>query len=135
AQAIAKSQDKRSGVWYQVLDQPERQGNYLESSASSMFTYFLVKATTKGYIDNTYMMNAKKGYDGILNQFIEVDKNGMVSITQVCSVAGLGGNPYRDGSFEYYINEPKRANDPKAVGPFIMTAIQFESLANAENKK
>lgn len=135
AQAIAKTQDKKSGVWYQVLDQPQREGNYLESSASSMFTYFLVKGATKGYIDSKYMTNAKKGYDGILKQFIEVDQNGMVSITQVCSVAGLGGNPYRDGSFEYYINEPKRANDPKAVGPFIMTAIQFESFAKTKIKK
>src|SRR5690606_19178280 len=103
--------------------------------ASSMFTYFLVKGATKGYIDNKYMTNAKKGYDGILKQFIEVDQNGKVSITQACAVAGLGGNPYRDGSFEYYINEPKRANDPKVVGPFIMTALQFEALGKTENKK
>lgn len=40
-------------------------------------------------------------------------------------VAGLGGNPYRDGSFEYYINESIRDNDPKATGPFIMGCIEL----------
>ena len=74
------------------------------------------------------MSNAEAGYNGILNRFIKVDEKGQTHITEVCSVAGLGGNPYRDGSFEYYINEPKRDNDPKAVGPFIMTAVEFEEL-------
>lgn len=128
AKAIERYQDKKTGLWYQVIDQGERAGNYLESSASTMFTYFLVKGATKGYLDKEYLTTARKGYDGILKQFIRTDENGQVSITEVCSVAGLGGNPYRDGSYEYYINEPKRDNDPKAVGPFIMTALQFENL-------
>jgi unsaturated rhamnogalacturonyl hydrolase len=93
-----------------------------------MFTYFLIKAIKKGYIGNQYLANAWKGYDGILNRFIKVDDKSMVNITQVCAVAGLGGNPYRDGSYEYYINEMKRDNDPKAVGPFIMMALEFEEL-------
>ena len=128
AQAIAKYQDKDSGVWYQVMDQVGREGNYLESSASSMFTYFLVKGVKRGYIDKKYMANAQKGYDGILKRFIVKDEKGLTSIIEACAVAGLGGNPYRDGSFEYYINEPKRPNDPKAVGPFIMAAVEFEEL-------
>jgi unsaturated rhamnogalacturonyl hydrolase len=128
AQAIAKYQEPKSGVWYQVMDQPGREGNYLESSASTMFTYFLIKGVKRGYIDKKYMSNAEAGYNGILNRFIKVDEKGQTHITEVCSVAGLGGNPYRDGSFEYYINEPKRDNDPKAVGPFIMMAVEFEEL-------
>jgi unsaturated rhamnogalacturonyl hydrolase len=62
-----------------------------------------------------------------LNRFIKVDPTGVVSITEVCAVAGLGGNPYRDGSYDYYIHEQKRDNDPKAVGPFIMMALEFET--------
>jgi unsaturated rhamnogalacturonyl hydrolase len=95
-----------------------------------MFTYFLVKGATRGYIDKKYLSNAEKGYKGILDRFIKTDAQGLVSITDVCAVAGLGGNPYRDGSFEYYINETKRDNDPKAVGPFIMMALQFEGMEN-----
>jgi len=128
ARAITQYQEAISGVWYQVMDQPDRKGNYLEASASCMFTYFLVKASKNGYIDKAYLEKARKGYDGILKEFIKVDANGSVNITQVCAVAGLGGTPYRDGSFNYYVNEQKRDNDPKAVGPFIMLAIEFETL-------
>lgn len=126
ADAIVKVQDDESGLWWQVLDQPEREGNYLESSASSMFVYFLVKAAKKGYIDQRYMQHAHKGYNAILEDFIREEPDGTISIINVCSVAGLGGDPYRDGSFEYYINEPKRDNDPKAVGPFILASLEFE---------
>lgn len=124
AAGIKKFQDEESGVWYQVLDMGEKEGNYLESSASSMFVYSLYKAVRKGYIDESYAEVADKGYKGILNNFIKENENGTIDLTDVCSVAGLGGNPYRDGSFEYYISEPKRANDPKGVGPFIMAGIE-----------
>jgi unsaturated rhamnogalacturonyl hydrolase len=128
AKGIVRYQDQPSGVWYQIVDQGTREGNYLESSASCMFTYFLLKASNKGYIDKKYVSSAKKGFEGVVKQFIKTDEKGLSSITQVCAVAGLGGNPYRDGSYEYYINEKKRDNDPKAVGPFIMMALQFEEL-------
>jgi unsaturated rhamnogalacturonyl hydrolase len=134
ANSIATHQDAETGLWYQVMDQPKREGNYLEGSGSSMFTYFLLKAVKKGYIGNQYMANAKKGYEGIINRLIKVDNDGLVSITQVCAVAGLGGNPYRDGSYEYYINETKRDNDPKGVGPFIMASLLYEELDNAKGK-
>ena len=128
ADAIVKYQDPKTGLWWQVLDQGGREGNYLESSASSMFVYFLAKAAKEGYIDQKYMQDAREGYNGILENFIEEDANGQVSITNVVSVSGLGGDPYRDGSYEYYISEPKRDNDPKAVGPFIMAALLMEEI-------
>lgn len=128
AKGVVRYQDQSSGVWYQIVDQGTREGNYLEASASCMFTYFLLKASNKKYIDKNYVHSAKKGFEGVVKQFIKTDEKGMVTITQVCAVAGLGGNPYRDGSYEYYINETKRDNDPKAVGPFIMMALQFEEL-------
>ena len=128
AEAIVKVQDEESGVWYQVLDQGERDGNYLEGSVSSMFTYFLLKAVKKGYIEDSYLENAKKGYEGILDNLMVVRKDGGVAISPVCAVAGLGGDPYRDGTYEYYINEKRRDNDPKAVGPFILASILYEEL-------
>ncbi|WP_254160300.1 glycoside hydrolase family 88/105 protein [Chryseosolibacter histidini] len=136
AKAIIRYQDKESGLWYQVVDQGKREGNYLEGSASSMYTYFLLKAVKEGYIDRKYLAQGEKAYKGIIDRLIKVDNNGMVSITQVCAVAGLGGDPYRDGTYEYYINEKKRDNDPKAVGPFIMASLLFEALGkNKETKQ
>lgn len=128
AKSVVRYQDKETGLWYQVVDQGKREGNYLEGSASSMFAYFLLKAVDKGYIDKKYLDNGTKAYKGILDHLIKVDDNGLVSITQVCGVAGLGGNPYRDGSYEYYVNEIIRDNDPKAVGPFIMASLLYEEL-------
>ncbi len=124
AAGIKKYQDKESGVWYQVLDQGNREGNYLESSASSMFVYALLKAVRKGYINESYKAIADKGYEGILNLFIKENNDGTISLTKVCAVAGLGGNPYREGTYEYYIGEPIRDNDPKGVGPFILACLE-----------
>jgi unsaturated rhamnogalacturonyl hydrolase len=128
AKAIIKVQDPESGVWYQVLDMGDREGNYLEGSVSSMFTYFLLKAVKMGYIKESYMDNAKKAYQGILDNLLVVREDGGIVLTPVCAVAGLGGDPYRDGTYEYYINEKRRDNDPKGVGPFILASLLFEEF-------
>ncbi|RNI21964.1 glycoside hydrolase family 88/105 protein [Rufibacter latericius] len=135
AQAIAQYQDPKTGLWWQVVDQGGREGNYREASVSSMFTYFLVKATKKGYIDQKYMEDARQGYNGLLENLIKKNEDGSISITEVCAVAGLGGTPYRDGTYEYYINEQKRDNDPKAVSPFIMASLEFEEMGKASALK
>ncbi len=125
AEGIKKYQDPKTGLWYQVLDQGTREGNYHEATASSMFTYALLKATRKGYIGEEYKAIAVKAYNGILENLIKDNGDGTISLTKCCSVAGLGGNPYRDGSYEYYISEPVRDNDPKGVGPFIMASLEM----------
>ncbi|WP_432271471.1 glycoside hydrolase family 88/105 protein [Autumnicola tepida] len=125
AEAVTKVQDKESGLWYQVLDQGNREGNYLEASGSSMFTYTFAKGVKKGYLPEKYMEVAEKAYDGILRNLISVEKNGVVNLNQVCAVAGLGGDPYRDASYEYYVNEKIRSNDPKGTGPFILASLQL----------
>ncbi|MDR7129037.1 unsaturated rhamnogalacturonyl hydrolase [Algoriphagus sp. 4150] len=117
------------GVWYQVVDQGTREGNYLESSASGMFTYFLLKGAEKGYLDQDDLAAGKKAYEGMLAEFVREDADGGISLTNVCGVAGLGGNPYRDGSFEYYVGEEIRVNDPKGVGPFILASLEYEAIS------
>lgn len=129
-QALVKAQDQKSGVWYQVMDQPTGKGNYLESSASCMFTYALLKGIRKGYLPESYREYAYKAYEGVIKQFITINKDQTLSITQCCEVGGLGGKPYRDGSFEYYIQIPRRVNDPKAVGSFILASLEMEKLSN-----
>ena len=124
ADTLPKYQDK-DGLWYQVVDQPTREGNYAEASASSMFMYAIAKAVNKGYLAPKYKAIALKAFDGITAKLIKTNADGTLSLTHCCAVAGLGGNPYRDGSYEYYIHEKVRDNDAKATGPFIMGCIEL----------
>lgn len=127
AEAISKVQDEKSGLWWDVLNFPGREGNYLESSASSMFVYTLAKGVRLGYLPARYVSIAQKGYAGILKNFIE-EKAGRINLTGTVSVSGLGGKPYRDGSYEYYVNEKVVTNDPKGIGAFILAANEMELL-------
>ena len=133
ASMVKRLQDAESGLWYQVLDKSGAPGNYLESSCSAMFVYALFKGVRKGYLDPSYLQVAVKGYQGILDRFIEVDKDGVISITQACAVAGLGGKNYRSGDYDYYIHETIRNNDPKAVGPFILGSLEWERLQEVQS--
>lgn len=134
AQMVKRVQDAKTGLWYQVLDKSGAEGNYLESSCSAMFIYALFKAVRMGYVDPSYLEVAVKGYKGFLNHFIEVDKEGLVTITKACAVAGLGGKNYRSGDYNYYINETIRNNDPKAVGPFILASLEWERLQELKKR-
>jgi rhamnogalacturonyl hydrolase YesR len=113
APSLVAVQDKERGTWWQVLDKPGQYGNYLESSASSMFTYFLAKGVNRGYLDSKYAQVARRAYAGMVRDFILVDATDAVSLGSNCQVAGLGYG--RDGSYDYYISEPVVSNDPKAV--------------------
>jgi len=111
-------------MWFQVTDKMTESGNYVESSGSAMFIYTWVKGAQKGYLPKEYLEKGSKAYDRFVNKFIKENPDGTISVTDACSVAGLGGEPrYRDGSYQYYISEPKRDNDPKAVSPFIMVSV------------
>jgi len=127
AEALVRFQDEATGLWYQVVDAADRPGNYRESSVSAMLTYGFAKAVRLGYLDPQYLVAAQRAYRGLLENMIRVDAFGAVTLEGTCSVAGLGGAPYRDGSFEYYVNEPVAANDFKGVGPFILAALELET--------
>jgi unsaturated rhamnogalacturonyl hydrolase len=126
AAAVAKYQDPATGCWYQVMDKGDSAGNYLESSASCMFVYSIAKGVRKGYLNPRLMKVAEKGYQGILKQFITRDGDGHLSLSGVCAVAGLGGHPYRDGSYHYYVSQRPVSNDPKGVGAFILAASEMD---------
>lgn len=128
APVLLKYQDPASGVWFQMIALGGKQGNYLEASASSMFTYVLLKGIRKGYLDPQYLPQAKIAYTGLLKQFVSVEADGTLSLDKTVSVGGLGGSPYRDGSYEYYLSEPIRKNDLKGVGPFIFAALEMDLL-------
>ena len=147
--AILKWQDKKTSTWYQVMDEPGREGNYLESTCSAMFTYAMLKAYRKGYVGTKYRDAGIKAYKGIINNFIRVNADKTISLTNCCAVAGLGPavtpeveaamkkinpkgsvkeNPKRDGSYEYYLSEPIRDNDAKGIGPFLWASLEMEAM-------
>ena len=158
--AVIKWQDKETGTWYQVMDAPGKEGNYLESTCTSMFAYVLLKAYNKGYLGTKYRDAGIKAYQGIIKNFIRVNADKTISLTQCCEVAGLGPaatpqviaamkkinpkgnvkeNKRRDGGYAYYLSEPIRDNDAKGVGPFIWASLEFEKMGynvcNLFNKK
>lgn len=126
--AMVNFQDKKTGAWYQVVDKINKEGNYLEGSVTAMMAYVILKATNNGYLKGSYRKYGIKAYNSILNHLSVIKDNWHITITPVCAVAGLGSNPYRDGSYEYYINEKKRDNDPKATGPFILASLEYEKI-------
>ena len=132
AAGVVKHQDPASGVWWQVMDQGGRKGNYLEATASAMFVYALAKGVNENYLPPKYVPAILKGYQGIIKNFIRSETNGAVNLTQCCQVAGLGfttsGGRPRDGSFDYYVNEPIVKNDLKGVGPFILAGLELQKL-------
>jgi unsaturated rhamnogalacturonyl hydrolase len=130
ATAVLLVQDEETGLWYQVPDLPARTGNYREASASAMFVYAFAKGVRKGYLSADYLSAARRGYNGLLQNLIKIDSDGLLTLEGVCRVAGLGGQPYRDGSFEYYVSEQVVPNDPKGVGPFILAALEMENAGN-----
>ena len=130
AEGLARVRDPVTGLWWNVLDEPNRAGNYLEGSASSMFAYSLGKAARLGYIDSRYRGLAERAYNGLLTNLVRENPDGTVSLTNIVQVSGLGGNlrkdgSYRDGSFEYYVSEPVVTDDYKGVGPFILASLEL----------
>jgi len=124
ADALPKYQDK-AGLWYQVLDCPKRKGNFPEASVTAQLMYAYAKAVNKGYLDESYRRYAEKAFEGLRSKLLGENADGTLTLTRCCQVGGLGGTPYRDGSFEYYIGERMRDNDAKATGPFIMGCLEL----------
>lgn len=127
--ALEKQQDKDMGLWKDILNYngEGKEKNYFETSASCQFVYAIAKGVRKGYLPAAKISIAKKGYDGIVKRFIKTE-NGQANLYGTVKVSGLGGNPYRDGSFAYYMSEPVIVNDPKGIGAFLLAANEMEML-------
>lgn len=125
--ALEKHQDQPSGVWFQIINKGDQKDNYLEASGSTMFCYALARGIHKGFLPATFQATLNKAYTGLIQTFISVDEKGIPHIHHSCSGAGLGGTPYRSGSFSYYINEPQRSDDLKTIGPLISLFIEMDN--------
>lgn len=129
AAAIVKYQDRKSGLWWQVVDKGDKSGNWHEASASSMYVYTLAKGVRMGYLSQSDEAPAKRGWEGIQKEFITADADGTVTLNGTVKVGGLGGKPYRSGTYEYYIGEKTGAQDAKGVGAYLLAGSEMEQTA------
>jgi unsaturated rhamnogalacturonyl hydrolase len=143
---VMQYQDIPTGLWWQVMDKgpdvvgtigpdgkmqysqrhPARQGNFLEASASAMFVYSIAKSVRMGYLPLGYEADAKRGWEGIQKQFVTTGADGLMVLNGTVKVGGLGGTPYRSGSYDYYVGEKVGANDSKGIGAFLLAGSEME---------
>ena len=158
AAGIAAHQDVTTGGWYQVMDDPSFKAtsyngksstatNYIETSATAIFAAAYFKAVRCGLLESTtqydYKTIAKNAFEGLVNNYTYLDKNGDMQIWGSCRSAGLGGDKdtalkgaekYRDGSKEYYllgndvpmVKQSEGITEGKVLGGFIMAATEYE---------
>ena len=127
---MARFSDEESGMYWQVVDQKGREGNYLETSGSAMIAYSMLKAARLGILDASYAELGRKTLDGILRTYVTFTE-GKMELGGICLVAGLGPEKdrRRDGSYAYYISEPVVRNDAKGVAPVLLA---FAEMLRAE---
>jgi len=134
ADDLMKYRDENKKLWYQVIDQQDREGNYIETSSSLMFIYSFARGVNKGYLPDHFLKIAEESFKSVMENYITTDENQLLFLQNTVSVGGLGGDPYRDGSYEYYLSEPLRVNDFKGYGPLMLAAIELEISQNKSNK-
>ncbi|KAJ4991618.1 glycosyl hydrolase family 88 [Stagonosporopsis vannaccii] len=125
AAALKKTQDKEGG-WWLIMNEPYpgKKGNYIESSATAMFTYGLLKGIRDGYLkEGDYFASAKKGYDLLTKKFNTQNADGTLDWQGTVEVGSLNSN----GTYEYYIGVPLAVNDYKGVGPFMLASYEIET--------
>jgi unsaturated rhamnogalacturonyl hydrolase len=134
--ALEKEQDPKTGLWYDIMhyNGPGKEKNYFEASAACQFVYAIAKGVRLGYLPQQKITIAQKAWNGIQNRFIK-EENGRTNLHGTVKVSGLGGKPYRDGSFEYYMSEPVIVNDPKGLGAFLLAAGEMDLLPTLKMAK
>ena len=125
---IPRYANPKSGMWYQVMDCPTREGNYEESTGSIMLVYAMMKAARLGVVDAECGKEGRRLYEQFVERFIRENADGTISMTDCCAVGGLGGKQNRMGDFDYYLSEPIIENDCKGVGPFIWASLEYEGM-------
>ncbi len=126
--ALLAVQDPETHLWYQVPDRAGEESNYLESTCSAMYCFAMAKGVRLGILPEKYKKEAIQVMDGLKTYKLRTNEDGTLSLIDCCAVAGLGGNPYRDGTYSYYVNERIREDDPKGVAPLILAAIELSKL-------
>lgn len=128
ASAVIHYQSADSGLWFEVMDKAGDPGNYPESSASCMFVYALAKGVRLGYLPQSDLRASERGFQGIVSHFVHPGANHSIDLTGTVKGAGLGGDPYRDGSYRYYLSEKVVTNDPKGIGAFLLASGELAKM-------
>jgi unsaturated rhamnogalacturonyl hydrolase len=127
SEALLAVRDSRSKLWWQVPDQGGREGNYLEASGSAMIAYSWAKGARLGMLEPRYRPLAQQTFAGLVEELVDWDaKSGRMQLRNVCRGAGLGGDPYRDGSYAYYVSTDVAVNDAHGVGAFLLASAEIE---------
>lgn len=127
--ALLEVQDKETGLWYQVLDQAGRKGNYLEATGSTMFVYAMAKGLRLGYLERSFREAMLIGYEGIVKHLVTEDSEG-IHLHQICNGAGLSKD--RNGSYDYYISEAVVSDTPMGVGPLLLASLEVEKYGDGQ---
>ena len=122
--ALVPYQDE-SGMFWQLVDRGGEEGNYLETSGTALLAYAILKGVRLGYIPDTYEEMGTRALEGIINKYLTIDENGVLTLGGICLVAGLGGEQHRDGSTQYYYSEPVVENEAKGVAPFVLAYTEI----------
>jgi unsaturated rhamnogalacturonyl hydrolase len=131
AAAVERAQDPQSNLWYQILDKPRANGNYIESSSVLMFTYVFAKGARLGYLPKSYAIGAARAWEGIRLRFVAMNESGEIKITGTVTHIALGATAADDGSFDYYLHAPVVDDDPKGVGAFLLAGSEMELLRHS----
>ncbi len=113
------------GMFYQVPDKPEAEGNYLETSGTALIAYAILKGVRLGFLAPRYAVIGEKAFDGIVKKYLSKNEDGTLKLSGICLVAGLGGKQHRDGSLAYYFSEPVVENEAKGVAPFLLAYTEM----------
>lgn len=125
--ALIPYQDE-SGMFYQVVDKKDAEGNYLETSGTALISYAILKAVRLGYLMPRYREIGERAFQGIVDKYLSVNSDGTLKLSGICLVAGLGGKTHRDGSLAYYFSEPVVENEAKGVAPFLLAYTEMLRL-------
>lgn len=123
--ALEHVQDRKTGLWYQVPDRGNEEGNYIESTCSAMYCYAMAKGARIGILPSAYTRKAQLILKNIRRHRMRTEEDGTLTLTHCCAVAGLGGTPFRSGTYDYYIHERIRDNDPKGIAALILASIEL----------
>jgi len=127
SEALVAVRDARSRLWWQVTDQAGRQGNFLEASGSAMIAYAWAKGARLGLLEPRFGELARDSFAGLVEELVDWDaEGGRMQLRNVCRSAGLGGDPYRDGSYAYYVSTEVGVNDAHGVGAFLLASAEIE---------
>lgn len=131
-QALARYQDSKTGLWYQVVDKTSLSGNWTETSSSSMFTYIIDVAVKRGYIKRKYHAVAERGYKGVLTR-LSVGSDSLANLSEICEGTNVG-------DLNFYLNRKRNTNDLHGLGAFLImneewnTSVSSQRLYNAAQR-